>query len=278
MRRPMFLGIMGGPKVGKTHLAGSLFTSKYVDAKRVLYLDNHGSTDPFDFPQYTDKTPWGVKHISPDDPIELYNFLLELRRTKFAKKQYPYDATVVDDWSEFAQSDIEDRLEDEEERKIIQHWGKHGAVMRSAARLLHPAITHAHHIAIFQAAQMPDPLEARPQRVEAGQVKFVADTRKTRVRPFLQGSFAAWFPYKLDAVWYQSMEVTGDKYSFSLQLVPTDKVAVLSRWLSRWVEQPRLSRRLQNPTFDSIFELVELIDVNETEEIEEETNGDKGTS
>ena len=268
MRRPLYVGIMGGPKAGKTHLAGTLFTSKHVAADRVLYLDNHGSTDAFDFPQYTAQKPWGVKHISPDDPEALYAFLMDLRRTKFVKKQYPYDAIVIDDWSEFAQNDIEERLGDEADAKTIQQWGTHGRIMRAAARLLLPAITHAHHIAIFQAAQMPDPLEARPRGVGN---TFVSDTRKTRIRPFLQGSFAAWFPYKLDAVWYQYMEVTGDKFKFYLQLVPTDKVEVLSRWLDHWVSQPRLARKLENPTFDAIYELVSGAELLETEK-EEEAN------
>ena len=38
MNRPLLIGIMGGPKAGKTHLAGTLFSSKYVQAERVLYL------------------------------------------------------------------------------------------------------------------------------------------------------------------------------------------------------------------------------------------------
>ena len=283
MLRPLYIGVMGGPKAGKTHLAGTLFTSKHVAAERVLYLDNHGSTDAFDFPQYSAKTPWGVKHISPDDPEELYNFLLELRRTRFVKKQYPYDAIVLDDWSEFAQADIEERLGDEPDAKTLQNWGTHGRIMRAAARLLLPAVSHAHHIAIFQAAQMPDPLEARPQRVEGGQVKFTSDTRKTRIRPFLQGSFASWLPYKLDGVFYQYMEVNAERFKFYLQLVPTDKVAVLSRWLHHWVAQPRLARKLENPTFDALYALLDRMrgvegvegiePVAQLNELEEEISG-----
>ena len=273
MNRPLYIGIMGGPKVGKTHLAATVFESKYIDRKRVLYLDNHGSTAACDLPQYTDREPWGVKYISPDDPTGLYEFLLKLRVNRFSKGQFPYDVTVVDDWSEFAQADIEDRLDDGNEGKTIRHWGKHGEVMRSAARLLHPSVTHAHHIAIFQAAQLPDPLEARPREVAGGVVKYTADTRATKLRPFLQGSFAAWFPYKLDALWYQYMEIGGDKYRFYLQLVPTAKVAVVSRWLNRWVDTPRLARKLENPTFDAILELVEgQLELREKVEEEKDAN------
>lgn len=272
MKRPMQVGVFGGPKVGKTHFAGSLFRSKHIAANRILYLDNHGSTDPFDFPQYTTQTPWGVKHISPDSPTELYTFLLELRRTKFIHKQYPYDAIVIDDWSELAQADIEDRLDDKDDVNKIQQWGKHGTVMRSAARLLHPDVTHAHHLAIFQAAQLPDPLEAKPQRVEGGVAKFAPDTRKTRLRPFLQGSFASWLPYKLDALWYAYFELAGDKYKFYLQLVPTPGIAVMSRWLDLWVSQPRLARKIENPTFDDILALTDRAQ----NTIQEGQNGDTG--
>ena len=280
MHRPVFLGSMGGPKVGKTHFAGSLFTSKLVDPTRVLYLDNHGSTDPFDFPQYTTATPWGVRHISPDDPEELYKILLELRVKKFVKKVYPYSAIVIDDWSEFAQGDIEERMADEDDGKAMRHWRTHGDVMRAAARLLHPAVTRAHHLALFQAAQLPDPLDARPKRVEAGQVRYTADTRPTQLRPFLQGGFAAWLPYKLDAVFYQYMEVKGNIYKFYLQFVPTQKVAVLSRWLHLWVANPGLPNRLVNPTFDGVMAVLDgaeapAQDPLEAGEIEQEetTNG-----
>jgi len=151
MDRPVMLGFMGGPKVGKTHLALTVFNSKRIDPTRVLYLDNHGSTDAFGtipgtdmpIPQWSLEHRWGVKHISPDDPLALYNYLLELRKTYFVKKRYPYDAIIVDDWSELAQADIEDRLDDGEKSKTMRHWGEHGDVMRSAARMLHPAITHA---------------------------------------------------------------------------------------------------------------------------------------
>ena len=271
MDRPLYLGIMGGPKVGKTHFAGSLFESAYVDAQRVLYYDNHGSTDPFPFHQWTTQEPWRVKHIDPSNPGALYKDILDLRRTKWSKNQYPYDAIVVDDWSEFAQADIEDRLEDEDNSKMIRHWGDHGDVMRSAARLLHPRATKAHHIAIFQASQLPDPLEKRPKIVEGGRVRFTEDTRETKLRPFLQGGFAAWFPYKLDAVFYQEMEEKRGIYKFQLQLAPTDKVAVLTRWLHRWHDDPRMSKYMENATFDKILEMIQsnVLDGQELQEEEE---------
>ena len=273
MNRPVYLGVMGGPKVGKTHFATTLFTSKRVAPNRILYLDNHGSTSTFDLPQYTVREPWGVRHLSPDAPDAMYELLLKLRVDYFSKKKYPYDAIVLDDWSEFAQGDVDDRMdEDDSEKHIPLTWRKHGDVMRSAGRLLHPTVTHAHHLAVFQATQAPDPLEARPKRVEGGVLKFAADTRQTRIRPFLQGAFASWFPYKLDAVFYQYMEVKADKYKFYIQLVPTLKVDVLSRWLHKWVENPKLPSELLNPTFDKLLDLIDTI------ELKEETNGEQGTS
>lgn len=268
MNRPVYLGTMGGPKVGKTHFATTLFASQLVAANRVLYLDNHGSTSAFTLPQYTAREPWGVRHISPDDPAALYKFLLKLRVDQFAKGKYPYDAIVLDDWSEFAQGDIDDRLDDEDKRHMPLAWRDHGKVMRSAARLLHPTVTHAHHLAIFQAAQLPNPLEPRPKKVERGVTLFVADTRDTRIRPFLQGAFAAWFPYKLDAVFYQHMEVKGDRFKFYMQLVPTGKVEVLSRWLELWVANPKLQDKLEDPTFDKVLNIIKSV------EPKEETHGE----
>jgi len=280
MNRPVYLGVMGGPKVGKTHFAGSVFRSKYIDPTRVLYLDNHGSTDPFDFPQYSSTQRYGVRHINPDKPQDLYKVVLDLRNNAWSKGRYPYDAIVVDDWSEFAQAEIEERLaESEDSRTLIRNWGKHGDLMRAAARMLHPAVSHAHHLAIFQAAQLPDPLEKRPKVVENGRVKFTEDIRDTKLRPFLQGSFAAWFPYKLDALWYQYMEVKAGKYLFKMQLTPSAKVAVVSRWLAWWVVDPKLEGVMRDPTFDKVWEMIQRLEpesaVSRPEIETEEQNGNE---
>ena len=129
-------------------------------------------------------------------------------------------------------------------------------MMRSAARLLHPAITKAHHIALFQAGQRPDPLVKRPQDFKDGKPVFTQDTRPTRIRPFLQGAFEKWFPYKLDAVFYQDMEVKAREYKFELQLVPTAEVAVVTRWLKHWVDDPKRPRTMEDPTFDKVLDLI----------------------
>ena len=137
--------------------------------------------------------------------------------------------------------------------------------MRSTARLIHPILTRAHHIAVLQASQLPDPLEKREKRVVDGRVRYTEDIRDTKLRPFIQGAFAAWFPYKLDAVWYQKMEVKAGKYVFEMQLTPSATVGVLSRWLQHWVSDPKRPTALQSPTFDKIFDLIQGFNKEEQE-------------
>lgn len=258
MDRPAYLGIMGGPKVGKTHLAGTLFKSELMRPEEVLYYDNHGSTDAFDFPRWTQKEPWGVRAVDSDDPTQLQRYILELRNVKWNKKVYPYKAIVIDDFSEFAQAEIEERLDGAEMKDVPKSWGRHGDLMRSVGRMIFPGLTHAHLLAIFQAEQMPDPREKRPQNFsDKGLPIYTSDTRDTMLRPYLQGAFAKWFPYKLDAVFYQSMEVKAGTFKFKLQLAPTKEVDVLSRWLHRWVDNRARSKYLDNPTFDKIWQMIQ---------------------
>lgn len=257
MRRKLYLGTMGGPKAGKTHFALTLFTSKYVNPERILYFDNHGSTDTYaGIPQYTNATRYGVVHLDPLNPEDLLNKVRKLR-VDWKRGIQRYDAVVVDDWSEYAQYDSDDRLSAGDETSVPRAWGKHGDVMRETARILHPTVCGAHHIAIFQAAQLPSPLEKRPQDfTPEGHPKFTMDTRPTKLRPFLQGSFASWFPYKLDAVFYQYMERRKGGFEFKLQLAPDAKVEVLSRWLTPWVDNPKRPSVIDDPTFDKVWETI----------------------
>ncbi len=253
---PSYIGIMGGPKAGKTHFAGTLFTSELIRPERVLYYDNHGSTDMESLPKWTEKEPWGVRQVDPEKPEQLLRYILELRNKKWSKGVYPYDAIAVDDWSEFAQADIDERLEDD--TKIApKHWGEHANDMKSAARFLYTDKTRAHHLAIFQAALLPDPLEKKPQDFDAsGRPKFTMDTRPVRLRPFIQGQFASWIAYKMDALFYMQKEVHKGKFTFQMLMAETDKVAIYSRWLKYWVENPRMSKYLKDPTFDKMDALL----------------------
>lgn len=255
MQRPVYLGVMGPEKSGKTHFALTVYDLPGMDPTRVLCFDNHGSTDPFDIHQWTKAEPWGVRHIDPFEPQDLYKHLSDIR-LDVKKGRTQYDAIIVDDWSEFAQSDIDDRLEGTEERDVPGHWRTHGDMLRSAGRLCNPRVTGAHHIAVFQAALMPDPLEPRPQRIEAGKVKYAADTRDVKIRPFLQGAFASWFPYKLDGVFYTHFSEKGGLYKFELDFTPHGIVHVTNRWLDRWVNDPKLPKTMKNPSFPAVWALI----------------------
>ena len=264
MRRPPIIGLMGPPKAGKTHLALTLFKSKLIDPTKVLYFDNHGSTDAYDVPQFK-KEGYGVVHIPPNDSDDLVEEIEKLEKS-FRLKKYPWEAIAVDDWSEFAQAQIEDRLEDEGESKMIKVYGAHGTLMRRLARVVHPVISHAAFLSLFWSSQEPDPQEPRPVKVVDGQVKYTQDTRKTMLRPFLKGAFAAWLPYKLDALWYQHVEeVKTDpkrkgSFNFHLQLVPDSKVAVLTRWLDAYARNTKRARTMVDPTWDKIMALIEELE------------------
>ncbi len=256
MNRPLFIGSFGGPKVGKTKFAASVFDSVYIDPTRVFYADNHGSTDAMNLPQWSTTERWGVKHYASDNPEALYKDLFAIRKEVRAGRQ-KYDVIVIDDWSEFAQADIDERMdEDEGDRMAMKNWGAHGDLMRSTAKLVFPRVTGAHHIGIFQATQMPDPLEMREKEVNSsGKLVFSSDVRETMLRPFLQGAFASYLPYKLDFLGLQTAEMKGKNFKFQLQLVPSKEAAVMSRWLQPWVDDPKRPTHMENPTFDKLFDL-----------------------
>lgn len=256
MKRPVFLGIMGGPKEGKTHLAATMFTSQYLDPERVIHFDNHGSTDAFDLHQWTQAEPWGVRHIPSDHPEKLLEYLKDIKRKALVRP--PYDGIIIDDVSEYAQMDIEDRMaEHSEEKEAMRNWRDHGDVMRETGRIIHPARIKADVLCLFQAAQLPDPLEEKPKTRKDNKLVYTADSRDTMIRPFLQGAFAAWFPYKLDALFYAHMKVKkGGGYQFFLQMAKSDKVDVLTRWLAPWVEDPRRNINMEDPTWDRIVEFI----------------------
>ncbi len=261
MNRPLFIGSMGPPKVGKTQFGASVFDSKYIDPTRVFYADNHGSTDAFNLHQWTTTERWGVKHYASDKPEELYKDLFTLRKEVRAGKQR-YKMIVLDDWSEYAQSDIDERMdEDDAEKMFMRYWGEHGELMRSTAKLVFPRVTGAHHIALFQAAQMPDPLE----RKEKGDGKFSTDLRETMLRPFLQGAFASYLPYKLDGLFYQDRVLKGGKHKYTMHFEPTKEEAITNRWLGAWLEA-KVPTTMEDPTWDKVYETITKLQDNEEHE------------
>ena len=245
MQRPLFIGSMGGPKVGKTEFALSAFDSIHFPPERVLYMDNHGSTDTFsDVPQWSPVNRFGVKHYASDDADAVYKDLFAIRKAFRAGKQM-YDCIILDDWSEFAQADIDDRLDDEELRDGRKAWGEHADLLKGAARLIFPRNTGAHHIGLFQAAQMPDPLEPKP---EYG----TPDKRDTMLRPFLQGQFASYLPFKLDGLFYQERLDKGAKHTYNMRFEPTRDEAIFNRWLKDWLASGD-STTMVDPTFDKVL-------------------------
>lgn len=243
MNRPLFLGSMGGPKVGKTRFAASVFDSKHFDPTRVFYADNHGSTDAFNLPQWSTTERWGVKHYASDNPEALYKDLFAIRKEVRAGRQ-KYDMIIIDDWSEFAQADIDERM-DEDDSNTRGNWRDHGDLMRSTAKLVFPRVTGAHHIGLFQATQMPNPLERRGDR----------DEDDTMLRPFLQGAFASYLPYKLDALFYQDHVLKGVKHKYTMGFELTKNEDIVNRWLGAWVEA-KIPTIMEDPTWDKVYETI----------------------
>lgn len=250
MKRNLFLGMMGGPKAGKTHTLATMFESEYLDPELVLHLDNHGSTDAFDLHQYTVAEPWGVRHVPA--PKDVLKALGDVKR-----RRVPYMALALDDWSKFSQEDVDERMETATEAQKIKAWGAHGSYMRDALRICMGLLPTTHVLIAFEAAQMPDPLAAKPKKVVDGELKYTTDTRDTVLRPFLQGAFARELPYKLDALYYSWSRIKkGGGYEFFLQMAPSAKVDVLTRWLAPWVEDPKRDKNMQDPTFDKLVEFI----------------------
>lgn len=251
MNRPRFLGFMGGPKTGKSHLLATLFTSGEINPERVLYLDNHGSTSAMNLPQWSKTEPWGVRHVPT--PADMIAALKEAR-----SRQGQYDALAVDGWSQYSQDDIDAKMEKATDGQKMKVWGAHGDLMRLSMRICQGmVIADTHVLVTFEAAQLPDPLVEKPKKIKDGELTYSADPRPTRLRPFLQGAFARELPYKLDALFYSHVRDEGVKgYQFLLQLAPDKKVEVLTRWLAQWVADPRKSKDMENPTWDKVIAFI----------------------
>ncbi len=251
MKRSRFLGFMGGPKVGKSHMLATLFTSELVVPERVLYLDNHGSTDAMDLPQWSKAEPWGVRHVPT--PAEMTAALKEART-----RAGQYDALAIDDWSKYSQDDVDKRMETATDGQKMKAWGAHGDLMRLSMRICQGMVIAGTHVLIaFEAAQLPDPLVVRPKKIKDEEVIFSTDPRPTRLRPYLQGAFARELPYKLDALFYSHIKDEGVKgYKFLLQMAPDKKVEVLTRWLAPWVADPRKSKDMEDPSIDKLIAFI----------------------
>lgn len=248
MDRPHFIGTMGGPKSGKTHLWATLFESENVALERILYLDNHGSTSTLSLPQWTKAEPWGVRHVpTPSDM---------LAALKEARSRGQYDAVVIDGWSQYSQDDVDAKMDKAGESNKPQAWGAHGDLMRLSMRICQSLVLAGIHVLVtFEAAQLPNPLTERPKKIRDEEVKYSSDPRPTCLRPFLQGAFARELPYKLDALFYSHMKDEGGikGFKFLLQLAPDKKVEVLTRWLDPWVKDPRKSKDMENPSWDKLI-------------------------
>jgi len=268
LKRPLALGFMGPPKAGKTKIMLDALLSGRFDITRTLYFDNHGSTDMYDVHQWTNAEPYGVKHLPADEPKKFIREIDTLAR-KFKANSYPYDVIAVDDWSEFAQAETEELLDDQGEGAMLKVYGEVGTLQRRLSRGLLPRHSHAHLFVSFWSSQEPDPQSARPLRVVDGQVKYTQDTRPTKLRPFLKGAFAGWLPYKLDGLFYQYMEeIRTDpkrkgELEFYLQLTPDKNAAVLSRWIDHFQIAPEKGGRariIEDPSMDKLLDLFEELD------------------
>lgn len=258
---------MGWEKCGKSNFAVSLFDGAAVDVdpERIIYFDNHGSTESYNLHQYTAREPYGVRHIPADKPEKLVEWAQEIRGTIARKKEAYYQAIVIDDICEQAALNIRKKAGDG--KMTLQQWGEHGAEMVTPIRLLHPKATNAHLVIVARAGWMGDPREDRSK-------DSMVDDRAQKVRVKLQGQFGEWFPYQMELIAYQYFERKGGARAtaedFKMLLVPQGDIMVANYWHREWIRDHSLPEEISDPSFTKLVQLLDRLQHGETQTQEEE--------
>ena len=243
MNRPPKIMTYGETGGGKSTFAASMFKSAYLNPERILYLDNHGSTDALGLPLYVKgEHPWGVIRVPFDQP-ELVRGTVEAV-LKAARAGKPlFDGIAIDDISEHEMTSMDELAGESEARDMRQVWGKHLSDLCTMTRQLEPALTKAALIVVGRAGRLPDPMAKRDARK-------AVDDRPTVIRPLLRGKYGEWLPYFFDLIAWQSADISETTATFTMHFRPHGDMLVKNRWLHR------MPASMTNPTYDAIWDLI----------------------
>lgn len=243
LNRPFSIMDFGLPKVGKTTMAGTLMESARVDPRKVLYLDNHGSTASLvPVPHaYTEKEPWGV--FKSGDPSVLVTKMLA------AIKSGDYEALVFDDLSEGTLADMDKRnsLKGGDKARM-RNWGDHLDEYSHALRKLYPEDSGMYSIVIARAGWGANPLK-KPDPEKP------MDREGMLFQPMFKGQLGSWIPYAHDIITYHSMDVVGGEIASKMHFWPEGDTVVANRWLKKWKDN-KIPKTLTDPTFDKVYDLI----------------------
>jgi len=242
--------LIGPPGSGKSYFAASLMRSAVIDSKKVVYFDNHGSTDALGLHHYTQAEPWGVAYISFEEPGKLKK-AAESIRTRAMKGKPMYEGIVIDDISQHASTNVRANMVGEKGDKR-RAWGEHLSEMQDTFYHLEPADTQAALIVIARAARMTQ---------DISEVKVTKDTKvdemPTTIRAHIQGQFGEFIGHFFDMIVYCKRYVIADKLVFRQHYWPVGDIEVKCRW---WHE-PTMPRHLDNTTYDQLWNIIKGFDV-----------------
>ena len=236
----MCYGETGG---GKSTFAATLFKSEFIKPDRVLYLDNHGSTDALGLPQYQKgRQQWGVIRIPFDQP-ELVSGTVESVLAAARAGRPLFDGIVIDDISEHEMTSMDELAGESDAKDMRQVWGKHLSNLCTMTRRLEPALTGAALIVIGRAGRLPDPMAKRDPRKQI-------DDRPTVIRPLLRGQYGLWLPYFFDIISWMQADVSESTAAFRMWFRPKGDFLAKNRFLHA------MPAYLDSPSYDAIWRLI----------------------
>ena len=251
--KPIATMLYGEAGCGKSYLAASLFDTTLLDPERVLYLDNHGSTDHLELPQYEKGVrEYGVFHVDSDEPELLIAMAQDKIIPAVAAGKPLYDAIVIDDISEHDLTSMENRT-----TTGFDAWREQLSDMSNMFRLYKPSVTKAHLIVTARAAMLPDYMEKKRKGGKE-------DSRSQILRPMVRGQFGVWMLGECQLI------LLGDLVDSETEFWPDAQGGgpkAEYRWLTAQSHDPYVKNRfihldsmpkqyLVNPTYDNIITAV----------------------
>ncbi len=242
-----FTSLMAGEwKTGKTHGLLTVFKSKYVDPKRVLYIDNHESTRAFPWiHRYSQQEPWGIYEVDYTQVEEVDKKIDGIISAARTNKPL-YDVIIWDDLTEvefttFAKE--ESKFAGKDKRQL---WGEHLDNMCARQRRL-SFKSGAVFLSACRVSAMDD--FTKPG-VRDSETKALI--RPQTVRPLLRGKFGEWVPYNYDLLVWTRIKRVAKKPVNIWDFQPEGSI----RCGHRWDYFPEWPQVMDNPQFDELVDLI----------------------